>query len=187
MDPLAALTGGFLDRILAVGAMLVSIRPLLRGALGARSHVSWKRAVVLAAGGLAALVGVLGLLAIRARLLGGPFYVPTWFGGTLAAFGGMLGVSTLVARRGPAGLSEDQAIRFAVQAAAMSLYLAAPGVALAFLGGTRLLRALLPWTSGGRRWPRAVEGLVLLGLAFVPRTDAALGGLRVAWADLTLL
>ena len=110
---------GLPDRVLAVAAMLVSIRPLLRGTLGARSHLSWKRAVVLLAGGTLAWVGAVGLLAVKAKLLGGPFYVTTWLGGTLAFFGGALGVATLLAGRGPDGMTEESAIDWATQAAAM--------------------------------------------------------------------
>jgi hypothetical protein len=177
---------GLVDRGLAVLAMLVSIRPLLRGALGGRSHVSWKRGVVLVGAGLAALVGVVGLLALRARLLDDPFFLPTWFGGTLAWFGGMLGVAMLIASRPPEGLSEDTAIRYATQAAAMCLYVAAPQLTLVLLGLTRLLRASLPWTVSERRWLRLVEGLALLALSAVPR-EPTLGGLRQAVASLGAL
>jgi hypothetical protein len=168
---------GLVDRLLAVAAMLTAIRPLLHGSVGPRSHVSWKRCLVLLAGGLAALLGVVGLLLVWALLLGRTLYAPTWLGGTLAAFGGMLGVATLIVRRGADGLTEDAAIRYATQAAAMCLYLAAPHLALLGLGLTRTLRALLPWTVTQHRWLHVAEGLVLISLIFVPR-DETLGGLR---------
>jgi hypothetical protein len=174
---------GLVDRVLAVTAMLVSIRPLLRGTLGSRSHISWKRAVVLLCGGVSALVAVVGLLAVRAKFLGGPFYLPTELGSALAFFGGMLAVSTLIAGRGENGLTEDAAIRYATQAAAMVLYVAAPHAALALLGATLLLRALVPWTVGQRRWLAVLQGLALLLLIAVPR-DPLLGGLRVPFASL---
>ncbi len=177
---------GLADRLLAVAAMLATIRPLLRGGLGSRSHLSWKRAVVLACGGSAALVTVVGLLALHARLFGGPFFLPTWLGGTLAFFGGMLAVSALIAGRGETGLTEDAAIRCAIQAAAMVLYLAAPRAALVLIGGTLLLRALLPWTTERRRWPAVLQGAVLLALVAVPR-EPLLGGLRQPVASLALM
>jgi hypothetical protein len=170
-------TDGLVDRLLAVAAMLTAIRPLLHAAVGPRSHVSWRRCLVLLTGGLAALLGAVGLLLVWALLLGLPLYAPTWLGGTLAVFGGTLGVATLIVRRGTDGLTEDAAIRYATQAVAMCLYLAAPRVALLGLGLTRTLRALLPWTVTDRRWLRAAEGVVMLLLVFVPR-DATLGGLR---------
>jgi len=178
-----ALGTGIVDRALAVLAMLVSIRPLLAGSLGNRSHLSWKRSVVLLFGGGSALVGAVGLLALRNVIFGEPFYLPSLLGGTLAFFGGMLGVSTLIAGRGPTGLSEDSALRSATQAVAMVLYVAAPRPALALLGATRLLRSALPWTVSERRGWRIVEGLALLALCFVPR-DASLGGLRVLAKEL---
>jgi hypothetical protein len=168
---------GLTDRLLAVMAMLVAIRPLLRGSFGARSHISAKRAVVLLWGGLAALVGAVGILALRTQVLGEPFYLPTWMGGCLAFTGGMLGVSTLMARRGAGGLTEDHAIRYATQAAAMSIYVATPTGALLLLGVTRTARALLPWTTSEHRWWRLTEGLALLALCLVPR-ESTLGGLR---------
>ena len=165
------------DALLAVVAMLVSIRPLMRGALGSRSHVSWRRGGFLVAGGLSAWIGVVGLLALRAQFLGEAFYLPTWLGGTLAFFGGMLGASTVLAGRGPQGMSESQALRLATQAAAMTIYLAAPLLALGGLGGTRLLRACLPFTYVRTRWMGVAEGVTLLLLCLVPR-DGDLGGLR---------
>ncbi|MHC5209394.1 MAG: hypothetical protein ACYTG2_01590 [Planctomycetota bacterium] len=168
---------GLVDRLLAVAAMLTAIRPLLHGSVGPRSHVSWKRCLVLLAGGVSALLGVVGLLLVWALLLDRPLYAPSWFGGTLAVFGGMLGVATLIVRRGPDGLSEDAAIRYATQAVAMCLYLAAPRVALLGLGLTRALRAVLPWTVTEHRWVRLAEGVILIALILVAR-DATLGGLR---------
>lgn len=174
---------GIVDRVLAVVAMLVSIRPLLAGSLGSRSHLSAKRSIVLLFGGASALVAAVGLLALRHVLFDTPFYLPSWLGGTLAFFGGMLGVSTLIAGRGPNGLSEDSALRSATQAVAMVLYVAAPTPALALLGLTRLLRSALPWTISERRGWRIVEGAVLIALCFIPR-DASLGGLRVLAREL---
>ncbi|HTE06197.1 MAG TPA: hypothetical protein VK824_08375 [Planctomycetota bacterium] len=174
---------GIIDRVLAVVAMLVAIRPLLAGSLGSRSHLSWKRSVVLLFGGGSALVGAVGLLALRNVLFGEHFYLPSWLGGTLAFFGGMLGVSTLIAGRGPNGLSEDSALRSATQAVAMVLYVAAPRPTLALLGLTRLLRSALPWTVSEKRGWRVVEGLVLLALCLIPR-DESLGGLRVLAREL---
>jgi hypothetical protein len=174
---------GIVDRVLAVAAMLVSIPPLLRGSLGSRSHLSWKRCVVLLAGGASALVGVVGLLALRHVIFSEAFYLPSWLGGTLAFFGGMLGVSTLIAGRGPSGLTEDMALRYATQAVAMVLYVAAPGPALLALGGTRLLRGALPWSPVRHRHWRLLEGTALLLLCFVPR-EPSLGGLRVLAEEL---
>jgi hypothetical protein len=185
-DVLAApvLHSGLADRVLAVLAMLTAIRPLLRGTLGSRSHLSWKRGVVLVAGGTLALVGAVGLLAVKAKLLGGPFYVTTWMGGTLAFFGGALGVATLLAGRGPAGMTEGAAIDWATQAAAMSVYVAAPQPVLALLALTRLVRAVPPSLPSRRRTVLLVTGLLLAALALLPRTDPTLGGLRVPWASL---
>jgi hypothetical protein len=174
---------GLVDRVLAAAAMLVAIRPLMRGALGSRSHLSWKRCVVLAGGGTTALLGVVGLLVVRAHFLDEPQFLPTLLGTALTFTGGMLGVSTLMAGRGPKGLSEDAAIRYVTQAAAMFLYLAAPRATLALLGLTRLLRATAPWSvAGPPRWAPIIEGLALLALVAVPR-DETLGGLRFV-ADL---
>ena len=174
---------GLVDRVLAAAAMLVAIRPLMRGALGSRSHLSWKRCVVLAGGGTTALLGVVGLLVVRARFLDEPQFLPTLLGTALTFTGGMLGVSTLMAGRGPRGLSEDAAIRYVTQAAAMFLYLAAPRATLALLGLTRLLRATAPWSVAAQpRWAPVIEGLALLALVAVPR-DETLGGLRFV-ADL---
>jgi hypothetical protein len=177
---------GLADRLLAVVAMLLSIRPLLAGALGQRSHLSWKRGLALLAGGLAGLVALIGLLVVRAWLAGGTIYLPTWLGGTLAVFGGMLGVATLMAGRAEGGLSEDAAIRGATLAVAMVAYVAAPRLSLLALGLTRGLRASLPWTVSQRRWLGVLEGLVLLALVFVSR-DPDLGGLRLAAAQLGAL
>lgn len=169
---------GLVDRVLAAAAMLVAIRPLMRGALGSRSHLSWKRCVVLIGGGLTALLGVVGLLVVRTVFLGEQQFLPTAFGATLTFFGGMLGVSTLMAGRGEKGLSEDAAIRYVTQAAAMFLYLAAPRVTLGLLGLTRLLRATVPWSvTTHPRWAPIFEGVVLLALVAVPR-DETIGGLR---------
>ena len=174
---------GLVDRVLAAAAMLVAIRPLMRGALGSRSHLSWKRCVVLVGGGTTALLGVVGLLVVRARFLDEPQFLPTLLGTALTFTGGMLGVSTLMAGRGPRGLSEDAAIRYVTQAAAMFLYLAAPRATLALLGLTRLLRATAPWSVAAQpRWAPVIEGLALLALVAVPR-DETLGGLRFV-ADL---
>ena len=166
-----------LDALLAVVAMLTALRPLLRGALGSDGGLSWRRALALAGGGLAALMAVVGLGALEHHFLGRPFFLPTWLGGTLAWFGGMLGTSTLLTPRGPQGLDESGALRVATQSLAMTFYIAEPLVSLGFLGGTRLLRACLPWTIVRRRWLGIAEGLVLLALILVPR-DEALGGLR---------
>ena len=174
---------GLVDRVLAVAAMLAAIPPLLRGSLGSRSHLSWKRALALVVGGLTALAGAFGLLLIHATVLGGPLYLPTWTGGTLAFLGGGLGVATLIAGRGPAGLSEEAAIRYAALAVGMTLYVATPRAALVLLGSTRLLRGLLPVEPPRRRWWRVVEGAALMLLCLVPR-EATLGGLRVASAIL---
>ncbi|RKY22001.1 MAG: hypothetical protein DRQ55_02320 [Planctomycetota bacterium] len=166
-----------IDKLIAVLAMLVAIGPLMRGSLGARSHLSWRRSLFLAAGAVLACVGVVGLLALRAQFLGEPFFLPTWLGASLAGVGGMLGVSTVLAGRGPEGLSEAGALRLATQAAAMVLYVASPAGALGLLGATRLLRACLPFTLVRTRWLGVVEGVVLLALCLVPR-DELLGGLR---------
>jgi hypothetical protein len=175
---------GLLDKVLAVAAMLTAIRPLLAGALGSRSHFSWKRGVVLVAGGALAWVGAVGLLAVRAKLFGGPFYVTTWLGATLAVFGGALGVATLLAGRGPHGLTEEAAIDWATQAAAMSVYVAAPRPVLALLALTRLVRAVPAGHPPRRRALLVLVGVLLAAAAAVPRADVTLGGLRVAWASL---
>ena len=191
MIALAALAGGeirfdsgFLDKILALTAALTAIQPLLAGSLGSRSHFSWKRWLVLVAGGTLAWVGVVGVLAVKAKLLGGPFYVTTWMGATLACFGGALGVATLLAGRGPHGLTEEAAIDWATQAAAMSFYVAAPRPVLGLLALTRLLRAVPAGQPRRRRTQLIVVGLLLAAAAAVPRADATLGGLREPWASL---
>lgn len=177
---------GLVDRLLAVTAMLMTLRVVLRGASGPSSHPSWRRLAVLGAGALAGPVGTVGLLALRFQVFGDdPFYLPDVLGVALAAFGGLLGVATLLARRadgGPPepnqrGLTEDQAIAHATLAGAMIVYVALPVVALGFLGLTRLLRAALPFTVDRHRSRHVVEGLVLIGLAAVPR-EYTLGGLR---------
>jgi len=183
-DELLRFDSGFLDKVLAVLAMLTAVRPMLAGALGSRSHLSWKRAVVLSSGGALAWVGSVGLLAVKAKLLGGPFYVTTWLGATLAVFGGALGVATLLAGRGPHGLTEEAAIDWATQAAAMSVYVAAPRPVLGLLALTRLLRAVPTGQPPRRRTLLLLEGVLLAAAAAVPRADATLGGLRVPWASL---
>ena len=164
-----------LDRTLAVAAMLVCVGPLLRGLLGGASHLSWPRVCALAAGALASFTWTTGLLALRAELLAEPFVMPNLLGGALACFGGMLGVATLLARRGPEGMTEQDALRNATLAAAMALYVAAPTVTLGALGLTRLLRATLPWTLVRFRWTGAVEGVVLLLLGLLQLLMAAPG------------
>lgn len=169
------------DRLLAIVAMLVAIRPLVRGVIGSGGDVSVRRVAMLVGGGVSAVVAAVGLLAVKELVFGEgggatSFFVPSWFGGTLAFFGGMLGTSTLLAPRGPGGMSEDDAIRYAAQAVAMWTYLAAPRVTLVALGIVRLSRGSVPWSNMSLRWPRVVEGVALFGLAFVPR-DALLGGL----------
>lgn len=158
--------------------MLASIRPLMRGALGARSHLSWRRCVFLLACGLAANVGVVGMAALRTQFLGSAFYLPSWLGGSLACAGGMLAGATVLAGRGQEGMSESDALRLVTQAAAMALYVAEPLAALGGLGLTRILRACLPFTVVRVRWRGVLEGVLLLGLCLVPR-DAQLGGLRM--------
>ena len=175
---------GWMDKILAVVAMLTAIKPLLAGALGSRSHFSWKRAVVLIAGGTLAWVGAVGLLAVKAKLMGGPFYVTTLLGAMLAFFGGALGVATLLAGRGPDGMTEESAIDWATQAAAMSVYVAAPQPALALLALTRLMRAVPPSLARRRRTLLLVTGVIFAALAILPRSDPTLGGLREPWAAL---
>ena len=92
-----------LDRTVAVAAMLVSIRPLMQGLLGSGGSLSWKRVLVMVVGGLFGFLGAVGLLVTKRIVLGeGEFFMPSWLGGTLAFFGGALGVSTLLSRRGPA-------------------------------------------------------------------------------------
>ncbi|MCB9897219.1 MAG: hypothetical protein H6825_04365 [Planctomycetes bacterium] len=165
------------DRLIAVTAMLLSLRRLLRGVLGSRSHVSWRRLLALLGGGCVAVLVCVGLLALRSLLLDETFFLPRWLGFTLTFFGGMLGVSAILAGRAPNGMTEDAAIRTATQAVAMSIYVAAPLFTLGFLGVTSTARALLPWTAAQGRWLRVAEGLLLLALCFVER-DPTLGGLR---------
>lgn len=175
---------GLLDRGLAVLAMLASIGPLLRGTLGSRSHLSWKRAVALGAGATMGWVGAVGALAVTARLLGGPFYVTTWLGATLTCFGGALGVATLLAGRAPTGMTEESATDRAVQAAAMSFYVVAPQLTLGLFGLVQVVRAAPPSLPRRRRTALLLLGLACGLLAPVPRVDPTLGGLRVAWASL---
>ncbi len=166
--------------------MLASIRPVLRGALSASSHVSWPRALALLAGALASTTWTVGLLALRSYLVADQvFLLPNGLGLALAAFGGMLGVATLLAPRGEDGMSEREAIRFATQAGAMALYVAAPALAAAALGLTRLLRATLPWTLVRMRWRSTAEGALLLALCAghvlqgLPLGVLGTGGLRL--------
>lgn len=166
-----------LDELLAVLAMVTAIRPIQRSLQGSSSQLSWRRAAVLAGGGLGSWVGVVGLMALEAHFLGRSFYLPTRLGGTLAFFGGMLGTSTLLAPRGRRGMSEPQALRVATQSLAMTFYLAEPLASLGFLGTTRLLRAAMPWTLVRTRWLGVLEGLVLLALC-LPARDDSHGGLR---------
>ncbi len=156
--------------------MVTAVRPILRGTLGARSHLAWKRAAVLGIGGISAIVGAVGLMALRSLLFDATFMVPTGLGATLAFFGGMLGMATVLAPRGAEGLSEDSAIRHATQALAMGLYVVAPRLTLLGLGGTRLARAALPWTVARARWLSVAEGLALVLLTLIPREET-LGGL----------
>jgi len=167
-----------IDRLVAVVAMLASIRPLMRGMLSSSSHLSWPRLLTMVAGGLAALTWAVGLLALRAELLDEAFLRPNLLGGALAVFGGMLGVATLLAKRGEGGMSEEDALRNATLAGGMALYVAAPALALAGLGLTRLLRATLPWTLVRIRWASAVEGLALLLLCALQGAALGEGGLR---------
>ncbi|GJM22293.1 MAG: hypothetical protein DHS20C15_22080 [Planctomycetota bacterium] len=177
---------GLVDRVLAVTAMLLSLKAVLHGSSGPGNQPSWRRLMVLAGGALAGPVGAVGLLALRFQLLDdGPFFLPDVLGVTLAAFGGLLGVATLLARRADSGavekrergLTEDQAIAHATLSATMILYVALPVFALCFLGLTRLMRAALPFTIDRNRTRHLVEGLVMIGLAAVPR-EHTLGGLR---------
>jgi 2-iminobutanoate/2-iminopropanoate deaminase len=179
IDAIAAVAGvpAVIDRVIAVVAMLISLRRLVQGVLGTRSHVSWRRVVVLVAGGCASVLGCVGLLALRSQVFEEPFFLPHWLGTTLTFFGGLLGASALLAGRAPQGLTEDAAIRSATQAAAMSIYVAAPVITLALLGITRIARATLPWTDAQGRWLRVLEGTLLIGLCFVAR-EPTLGGLR---------
>lgn len=171
-----------IDRLLAIVAMLVAVRPLVRGVMGSGGRISLRRLALLVGGGLCAVVASVGLLAVKVLLLGDDgldartFLVPSWYGGTLAFFGGMLGTSTLLAPRGPEGMSEDDAIRYATQAVAMWTYLGAPRVTLVALGVVRLSRGAVPWASTRVRWPRVVEGALLVAFVFVTR-DPLLGGL----------
>jgi hypothetical protein len=169
------------DKLVAVVAMLVAIRPLARSMLSSDGHVSWARALTLLAGGPAALTWTVGLLALRAELLGDPFLVPNLLGGCLSVFGGMLGVATVLAKRGQGGMSEDAALRNITLAVAMVLYVAVPALALAGLGLTRLMRATLSWTLVRIRWATAVEGLSLLGLCALQGASLGASGLRHPW------
>lgn len=174
---------GLVDKVAAVAAMLVAIRPVISACKGSDGRLSWRRSLVLAAGGLFALAAVTGLLVVRLLVLDEPnLFLPTRLGGTLSFFGGMLGLATVLAGRPSAGgasirLTEDSAIRHAVLAAAMSVYAAAPTLAAAAAGITWMGRALLPWTPSEPRWARIVEGGLMLLLCVVPR-DGTVGGLR---------
>lgn len=169
------------DKVLALVAMLVVVRPIVASSLGTAGQVSWRRWAALGAGGAGALAAVVGLLVVRKLVLSEEaFYLPTALGGALTGFGGMLGVAVLLARRPPGGgMSEDAAIHHATLAGAMAAFLAAPVLVLGLLGLTRLGRACLPWTVTQGRWIRAAEGVVLLALCLLPR-GATVGGLRQA-------
>lgn len=166
--------------------MLASIRPIMLGAMSSSSHLSWPRLLALLAGAVAAYTWTVGLLALRSYLFESQaFLLPNELGTALTAFGGMLGVAALLARRGENGMSERYAIRCATQAAAMALYVAAPLLAAAALGLTRLLRATMPWTLVKTRWRGTLEGVALLALcaahialASEPLGTLGLGGLR---------
>lgn len=162
--------------------MLSSLRPILLGALSTTSHVSWQRMLALLAGAVAAYTWTVGLLALRSYLFSEqPFLLPNELGSALAAFGGMLGVASLLARRGEGGMTEQNAIRCATQAGAMALYVAAPVLATGALGLTRLLRATLPWTLVRMRWRGTLEAAVLLVLcaAHALASDSAFGSLEL--------
>ena len=86
-------------------------------------------------------------------------------------------------------MTEQHAIRCATQAAAMALYVAAPVLAAAALGVTRLSRAALPWTLVRMRWRGALEAALLLALCAshllagdAPFGTLDLGGLRLPGA-----
>lgn len=173
---------------MAVVAMLASIRPILLGAMSSSSHMSWPRVLALLAGAVASYTWTVGLLALRSYLFEEqPFLLPNQLGTALTAFGGMLGVAALLARRGAGGMSERYAIRCATQAAAMALYVAAPVLAALALGLTRLLRSTMPWTFVKTRWRGILEGVLLLALCAghllaseQPLGRLGLGGLRAA-------
>jgi len=166
--------------------MLASLRPILLGAMSSPSHVSWQRVLALLAGAVASYTWTVGLLALRSYLFEEqPFLLPNELGTALTAFGGMLGVASLMARRGAGGMTEQHAIRCATQAAAMALYVAAPVLAAAALGLTRLLRATMPWTLVRTRWRGTLEAVLLLALCAghllaqgAPFGSLELGGLR---------
>lgn len=171
--------------------MLSCLRPLLQGALSTASHVSWQRTLALLAGAVAAYTWTVGLLALRSYLFPEqPFLLPNELGSALTGFGGMLGVASLLARRGEGGMTEPKAIRCATQAGAMALYVAAPVLAAGALGLTRLLRAMMPWTLVRMRWRGMLEAAVLLALcaahvltADSPFGSLELGGLRIPAAQ----
>ncbi len=171
--------------------MLASVRPILHGAMSSSNRVSVPRVLALLAGAVASYSWTVGLLALRSYAFEDqPFLVPNELGTALAAFGGMLGVAAMISKRGPEGLSEQQAIRCATQAGAMALYVAAPALATAALGLTRLLRSSLPWTLVPTRRQGMVEGIVLLALCLAHLTTSDLsstslgdGGLRTSSAQ----
>ncbi len=171
------------DKLAAVVAMLVAIRPIIAACSSTSGQLSWRRALVLMSGGVFALAAVTGLLVVRLLLLDEPnLFLPTRLGGTLTVFGGMLGLATVLAGRRTAigegiRLSEDSAIRHAVLSMAMSIYPAAPTLAAAAAGITYLGRSLMPWTRSHAGWARIVEGSLMLLLCIVPR-DETVGGLR---------
>jgi hypothetical protein len=178
----------FADKIVAVVAMLVAIRPLMKGVMSSSSHLSWPRLLAMLAGGVASFTWTVGLLALRSYLFREEtFLLPNGLGSALAVFGGLLGVATLLAQRGEEGMTEQSAIRSATQAAAMALYVAAPLLAAAALGTTRLLRATMPWTLVKTRWRGTLEGVLLLALCAAhlvaggaPLGSLGLGGLRTS-------
>lgn len=155
-------------RVLAVVACLVSVRSIGRAALGSAGEVSGRRIAVLVLGGLTSLASAVGLLALDHILRDQPLRVPNALGATLSAFGGMLGMATLLASRGARGMTEDAAIRAAALAVAMTVFVAVPRPAAAGLGAVRILRSSLPWTMSQRRWAERLEGIALVLLALLP-------------------
>ncbi len=159
------------DHLLAVLAMFISGKVVVRGSLGSHGVPSWRRMAIILLGGCFAVFGLVGLLVCRTLLLGETaFLLPTSLGAMVAFFAGLSGAGVMLIPRGEGGMTEYGALRAASFSIAMWCFPAFPRFALIALGSIRLVRSLLPSAVTNSRNLWVAEGVLMILLGSLPST-----------------